>query len=88
MLYLNIPKSLKHYQYLILNIMKDETIGSYYTPPSSFNENRKTLPLAPLNINNSFKVYLFFDSELKNGGMKVQFKKDFKSYFFITKKKQ
>ena len=68
--------------------MKDETKGSNYTPPSSFNENRKTLPPEPLNINSSFKVYLFFDSELKNWGMKVQVKKDFKSYFFVTKKKQ
>ena len=37
-------------------------------------------------VNNSLSVYFFLDSELSNGRMKVQVKRAFKGYFFVTKK--
>ena len=40
-------------------------------------------------VNNSLSVWFFLDFELNNGGMKVQVKRAFKSYFFeIIKRKQ
>ena len=36
-------------------------------------------------INNSLSVYFFIDSELNNGGMKVEVERDFKSYFLSPK---
>ena len=39
-------------------------------------------------INNSLSVYVFLNSELNNGGMKVQVKRTSKSYFLSPKKKK
>ena len=40
---------------------------------------------ASRHINNSLSVYFFLDSELDNGGMKVEVKRDFEKYFVSPK---
>ena len=47
-------------------------------------ENKETLPPVPLNRSRPF--FFPLDSELSNGKMKVQVKRTFKGYFFVTKK--
>ena len=57
------------------------------TPSQSLpGKQEKTSSSASRHISNSLSVYLFLDSELNNWGMKVQVKRAFKSYFFVTKK--
>ena len=57
------------------------------TPSRSLSGKQENLSSnASRHISNSLSVYLFFDFELNNGGMKVQVKRAFKSYFFVAKK--
>ena len=56
--------------------------------PSQFHPGKQesSSSCASRHINNSLSMYLFLDSELNNGGKKVQVKRAFKSFFCHQKK--
>ena len=60
---------------------------TYFTPSQSLPAKQEsTSSSSSRYINNSFGVYLFLNSKLSNGGMKVEAKRAFKSYLLSPKK--
>ena len=74
-----------HIQILWFSITRDNRF--LLTPSQPLpGEQENTSSSVSRHFSNSLSVYFFLDSELTNGRRKVQVKRAFKGYFFVTKK--